>query len=405
MASLRQRGKKRLWYALFRDAAGKLREKPTNTADRKTAQKMADEMEAAARPTGKQRTVESLRRAIAALYKDLNGRDLGSMSVSEFAKIWLETRKGEVAPETLKVYKRVTSSFATFLGDRASEEMFLVQREDVIRFRDAIASTASAPTANLYLRVLRMWMRQGRIDGWMLENPAELVKSLRLRGTRRNVKRAFTAEEIQKLLQTAKRLCASSDRWFEWPDIITRAYYTGQRLADVALMRSGQEDVLRSQWQMTTKKTSAHLVNPMHEAYVAFVLTKESSDDPASFVHPKAAATITAQKGRGTSLSSQFAEIMIAAGLRQAPPKRDPKAPKQTDHGKGKRRAFNETSFHSLRHSMATHLANEGVTSSVVRSIIGHESVAMTLHYTHIDQTAKKDAISKLPNITGIDIK
>lgn len=53
--------------------------------------------------------------------------------------------------------------------------------------------------------------------------------------------------------------------------------------------------------------------------------------------------------------------------------------------------------FHSLRHSLATHLANKGVPPHVVKKIMRHASIETTMrYYTHLLRGAEDDAISKL---------
>jgi hypothetical protein len=37
-----------------------------------------------------------------------------------------------------------------------------------------------------------------------------------------------------------------------------------------------------------------------------------------------------------------------------------------------------------------------------VQDIIGHDSEAMSAHYTHIDEASKRSALEKLPDILGI---
>src|SRR5262249_487444 len=61
-----------------------------------------------------------------------------------------------------------------------------------------------------------------------------------------------------------------------------------------------------------------------------------------------------------------------------------------------------QLSFHSLRHTATSLMKNAGVNASVVMDIIGHESEAISAHYTHIDEETKRKAIARLPAIPGI---
>jgi integrase len=63
------------------------------------------------------------------------------------------------------------------------------------------------------------------------------------------------------------------------------------------------------------------------------------------------------------------------------------------------RRRVNELSFHSFRHTATSMLKNAGVSDSVTRDIVGHESQAVSENYTHIDEGTKRAAMEKLPTI------
>ena len=60
-----------------------------------------------------------------------------------------------------------------------------------------------------------------------------------------------------------------------------------------------------------------------------------------------------------------------------------------------------EVTFQSLRHTATSLLKNAGVSEAVARDIIGHESAAISRHYTHIDEGSKRKALAKL--FDGID--
>ena len=71
----------------------------------------------------------------------------------------------------------------------------------------------------------------------------------------------------------------------------------------------------------------------------------------------------------------------------------------ETGLGRAQRRMVSEISFHSLRHTATSLLKNAGVPEAVAMDIIGHESEAISRHYTHIESRAKRSALNKLPKL------
>jgi integrase len=57
--------------------------------------------------------------------------------------------------------------------------------------------------------------------------------------------------------------------------------------------------------------------------------------------------------------------------------------------------------FHSLRHSFVSLCNEAGVPLSVVQSMVGHSSPAMTRIYSHTSELAAKNAILSLPSLNG----
>ena len=67
-----------------------------------------------------------------------------------------------------------------------------------------------------------------------------------------------------------------------------------------------------------------------------------------------------------------------------------------TVQGKGIRK-FSKRSFHSLRHSFNSALANAGVPEDVRMKLTGHSSKAMNEVYTHLQVDTLKHAVTSLP--------
>ena len=64
--------------------------------------------------------------------------------------------------------------------------------------------------------------------------------------------------------------------------------------------------------------------------------------------------------------------------------------------GKGTRN-FTKRTFHSLRHSFNSVLANAGVAEEVRMKLTGHSSKAMNMRYTHLEVRTLKIAVTSLP--------
>ena len=86
---------------------------------------------------------------------------------------------------------------------------------------------------------------------------------------------------------------------------------------------------------------------------------------------------------------------MVKAGLAE---ERDHQS---TGKGRDGKREKSQISFHSLRYNTTSALKSSGVSDSVAMDIVGHETASVSRNYTVIDDTAKRAAINKLPDITA----
>ena len=65
----------------------------------------------------------------------------------------------------------------------------------------------------------------------------------------------------------------------------------------------------------------------------------------------------------------------------------------------GRSRATPEATFHSLRHTFVSLSANAGMPLTVIASIVGHSSTAMTRHYYHENEEALRRAVAAIPSL------
>jgi hypothetical protein len=56
----------------------------------------------------------------------------------------------------------------------------------------------------------------------------------------------------------------------------------------------------------------------------------------------------------------------------------------------------------ALRHTATSFTKNAGISPAIVQDIIGHESAAISANYTHIDDEAKRRALSSTPSLAQL---
>ena len=61
--------------------------------------------------------------------------------------------------------------------------------------------------------------------------------------------------------------------------------------------------------------------------------------------------------------------------------------------------------FHTLRHSFASRLAQEGVSLYVIKELLGHSSITTTEIYSHLNVESLRGAIEKLNPKTSAPVE
>jgi integrase len=333
--------------------------------------------------THKRGSPQKVREAFSNLFKEFFGEQVPSITVRKFVDRWLKDRKQETAPGTMSVYENSVRRFLSFLGPDADRELADVTRTRITDYRNEMVDNLSTGTVNRELKIVKMIFRKARLDGFLFEDPAEAVSIIK-RHNEENSRRPLTIPEIRSILAVADA---------EWQSIIKFGLYTGQRLADLALLTWNHVDLKRGEIQVVTRKTGKRLLLPIAGALRDHIESLPATEIPGAPVHPRAFGSFKSHKGRTTQLSNHFIELMIHAGLRQ------PRSRKNTGKGRGCRRHGMDISFHSLRHSAVSILKDAGVPDSVVMELVGHDSRAMSARYTSVGIESLAKAQGAMPKL------
>ena len=376
MASIRRHPRSPYWFACITLPSGRQTQRSTKLTDARKALEFAKRVEAA----GRGKLVEKrARKIIAEIYQMVNGESLQGSTAREFFAKWVANKQRETAESTARSYRDDINKFIGALGKKAEQDINDIMRADVVSFRDSLANRLSATSANHAVKIVRMALREALIAELVDRNVAEGVRRVKHRGEI-NARRAFTLPELKKIFRKA-----STD---EWKAMIAFGLYTGARLSDIKNLTWQNLDLESNELAFVTRKTKRSMRIPLAKPLQRYIATLPAGDDPKQPLFPQAFAI----KRVGT-LSNQFSDILADAGLAEA------RRHQRTGNGRSARRRFNEIGFHALRHTATSLMKNAGISPAIVQDIIGHDSPAISQHYTHIEQSAKRKALDAMPDL------
>lgn len=410
--SLHRRSGSPYWYAFFRtpdpEAPGRLKGhfKSTKTTDKQKAKEKAREIEGAAlRAAGagddKSREIFDLlkkaadiatkghlnevrgREILAEMIRISTGRGMRTYTVREWFGAWLADKAKANAAGTYLRYSGVVSQFLDFLpADRADGNLMNLTPEDIREFRDSEHASGKSPnTVNDAIKTIRTSLNKARKQQVILSNPAEAVETLAEDDIEKAV---FSGADLRKLVAAAEG---------SWKGVILFGYYIGANLRDITNLRWSQIDLVAGTVSYSRRKTGRAVTVPLHGQLLDWLLNAGApGDDPKAFVFPDLAGQSTAGK---SGLSMKFGRLMARAGLAG-----ESVAPAKAEGGgRSKGRARNTLTFHSLRHSFNSAMANAGVLQEVRQKLTGHSSAAMNAVYTHHELETLRAAVSRVPEI------
>ena len=380
MASLWKREHSPYWFACFTGPHGERVKKSTKQTDKKKAMAICLEWSRVSDQGRRGALTEvQARKVISEIVEKTIGEPLEFHTVQVWLETWVAGKEQTKAVKTAVRYRQVIRNFLAHLGKRAQLNISHIEVRDLQTFRDAeLASGKSKRTCNLALKVVGGAFNAARRQGFIANNPAEALKSLPEQGPEKDT---FSAEHIAALLAVATA---------DWKGAILFAFYTGARLLDVATMRWDNIDLPSRLIRFIPLKTGKLVTIPLHEDLESLLLELPSPDHGAAFVFPSLAKKSARVSGGEHGLSSTFKRLMKKAGV----------VGSVAREAKGKGRATSSLSFHSLRHSFNSAMANAGVSQEVRQKLTGHSSPEMNKIYTHHELDSLRAAIAVLPGFS-----
>lgn len=375
------RGRSKYWIASFTDSDGRRLKRSTKTTDSELAKRVAAEWEAAGKAGRAGRLVESqCRKVITEIYEQATGKPLHFRTARSWLTGWIEGKKVSISPHTKLKYEQIVREFIEHLGKKADAQLNQIVDDDLISFRNSLTRSGHSPaTVNGALKVLRSPFHLAHQKGYRADDPcvgvglvdddADIEKDV------------FTPEQIRALIAEAQG---------DWKGAILCGYYTGLRLKDVTELRWESVDAGLTKLELIPRKTrrkkrNRKVVLPIHPELAAW-LKKQTRGIGKATVFP----ALAGKSGGGKSgLSSMFKRIMERAGIQG----------RILRERNGEGRSQSSLSYHSLRHSFNSALANADVSQEIRMQLTGHATIEMNRLYTHRDLEPLRKAIAKLPRV------
>jgi integrase len=243
--------------------------------------------------------------------------------------------------------------------DRRMIEKFKDERRNTITVRGTQRSPA---TVNRELEVLSKIFTLAMDDEIIERNPCRKVKKLRMDNQRT---RHLSTDEEDRLM------VALTGRRAHLKPVVTVAIYTGMRRGELFKLQRNHVDFELNLINVKQTKTGKDRTVPMDDSVREILdrLCEGLRDEDFVFENSNTGVHITDIK-RG------FKSACREAGI----------------HG---------LTFHDLRHTFGTRLADLGVDIVKIAELMGHQSILTTRRYTHATDEGKRAAIAQLASYRG----
>ncbi len=261
------------------------------------------------------------------------------------------------SPHTIAAYRRDLLQFQVFL--KSKHIRFSQVNNIVIRsfLAELYAKAEKKSTIARKLAAIRSFFQYGVARKWLEDNPAKIVATPK---QEKHVPSFLSEEEMASFLDLppGDKPLVVRDR-----AILELLYATGIRVSELVGLNMDDLSFEERMIRVRGKGKKERLVpfGKIASKNLKFYLQRRGlinqgrSDEQAIFINY-----------RGTRLSTRSIQRMVYRYLQYTSVKR-------------------KISPHSLRHSFASHLLSRGADLRAIQELLGHESLATTQKYTHLD--------------------
>jgi site-specific recombinase XerD len=219
--------------------------------------------------------------------------------------------------------------------------------------------------ASLYYRTLKAAFSKAVLWNYISENPLKKIKAPKVA---KSFPVFISETELQSILESTKEEYLKS--------LFITAFYSGMRLGELVNMKWSWIDLNEN--QITVQCSDTFTTKSKKERIIPFTQNLKTVliNRPPKIINITSDDLVFTDSRRDKLnedyVSKKFKEYVRAAKL------------------------DDKIHFHTLRHSFASLLAQKGVSLYIIKELLGHEDLATTQIYSHLQQQNLRDAVNLL---------
>ena len=245
------------------------------------------------------------------------------------------------SPKTVSAYRSCLEDYFSYKNsnldklDQENVRNFLLQKQD---------SGYSPQTINLYLNAVKFFY----------QNIIHTTEAINIRFAKRNksLPIVLSRQEIQTLLAEIKNN--------KHKLIVSLAYGAGLRVSEAVNLKTRD---------LNLEELTIHIKQAKGNKDRLTLIPEKLINDLTNLIAGKSGGDYVFESERGGKLTERTAQAVFEKALKLSGIKKD-------------------ATFHSLRHSFATHLLENGTDIRYVQELLGHANIRTTQIYTHVTNPA-----------------
>ncbi len=260
-----------------------------------------------------------------------------------------ELKHRNYSPRTIEIYSNCVRFFLKYL----KWDVSIITRDKIIDFILDLQSKNRAPkTLNIYKESIKFFVRE------ILKKDINI--DIRLSKEPKKLPIVLSHDEILSIIKNISNK--------KHKTMVSLAYSSWLRVSELVSLRVKDIDLA---------SLSIHIKSAKGQKDRVTIFSNKLLDDISYFMINKDWKDYLFESERWWKLTNRTAQVVFLRWLKNA-------------------RIKKEATFHSLRHSFATHLLENGTDIRYVQSLLGHANIRTTQIYTQVTNPAIKNIQSPL---------